>query len=87
MEEEARWEYCFLDDPEAVDQASGTRQGRATYCGESVDSMDVAPQHLPYAIGKLGGYGWELVGVTDHVLYFKRQVKEGRKTSEPALVL
>jgi hypothetical protein len=81
------WEYCFLDDPEAINQASGTRHGRITYCGESVETKDVAAQHLPSAIGKLGRYGWELVGVTDHVLYFKRRVIEGRKTSEPALVL
>jgi len=70
-----------------VPQAAGTRLGRVVYCGEFVETKDVSQQNLQRAIGQLGKHGWELVSATDLNLYFKRQVKPGRKASEPELVL
>jgi hypothetical protein len=100
MSAEHQWEYCILQKSATIPQSAGVSVSvRVTYCGESPESVDLHSQHWDHAIGQLGRNGWKLVsatvsqaitgtgaGITD-TLYFKRQVQEGRKTSEPKLDL
>jgi hypothetical protein len=100
MSQEHAWEYCILQKSSTVAQSAGVNvSARIIYCGESVESREISSQQWDRAIGQLGRNGWKLVsatateavtdtgaGTTD-TLYFKRQVQEGRKTSEPELVL
>jgi hypothetical protein len=98
--EDQQWEYCILQKSSTIAQSAGvTVSAHVTYCGESAESLILHPQNWDNAIGQLGRGGWKLVsatatqaitdtgaGTTD-TLYFKRQVQEGRKTSEPKLIL
>jgi hypothetical protein len=100
MSAEHQWEYCILQKSSIIAQSAGVSVStRVTYCGEGAESLELHPQEWDQAIGQLGRGGWKLVsatatqaitetgaGITD-TLYFKRQVQEGRKTSEPKLVL